>query len=228
MASITINEEQQVFVIPCSGGYSCHGFRSLFTELGALLARLGRSDPRAAEEKLGTIEQYEAHSDAIGAVAKLGGFKETWFNAETPEAVRRVLESARLSGEVLRLYLGDTTTGRDWGEENDVIGRVGRSTGLLKVPLLVAEGDDGGGAILDNCVVKIQRVKDGKVLYQHAKYVAPNLSIEPITDPVPGAKKRYSHAVHRDGKLNARFTSYGAAAAYVAFILGTSFTQPRA
>lgn len=228
MASITINNERQLFVIPSGGGFTCHGFRALFNELRALLSRLGINDPRAGEEKLGTLEQYEAHREAIRKVAAAGGIKDTWFNAETPQAVRNALEAARKSGDTIRVFQGDPSTGRDWCEENDVMGRVGRSGGLLKVPLLIADGEDGGGAILDHCVVKLVRCRDGKVLYQHPSYTPPNLTIEPITEPVPGTTKQYTHAVHREGQLEARFTSMGAAAAYVAFLLGHSFTQPRA
>lgn len=227
MTSITINHEQQLFVIPSGNGFTCRGFRSLFIELGALLSRLGRTDPRASEEQLGTIDQYQAHSDAIREVAAQGGIQDTWFNAQTPEVVKATLEKARKTGDVLRLFCGNPDSGRDWGEENDVMGRVGRSGGLLKVPLLLADGEVGGGAIMDHCIVKIQRVKDGKVLYQHPNYEAPNLAIVPMRGKVPGAKKPYSHEVHRDGVLQARFTSMGAAAAYVAFMLGHSFTQPR-
>ena len=56
----------------------------------------------------------------------------------------------------VRLFLGDPETGRDWGEENDVTGYVGRSTGPSKVPLLLATRRSmGGGAILVDCVLRM-------------------------------------------------------------------------
>lgn len=226
MSSITINQEQQLFVIPAGGGYSCRGFRSLFTELVAILARLGLSDPRADESRIGTLEQYEAYNDAIRQVAVRGGFGFTWFHADTPKRVRDVLENARKSGERLRLFFGDTETGRDWLEECDVMGRIGRSGGLMKVPLLLTGDESGGGAILDHCIVRIQRVTDGKVLYEHERYQAPTLAIRGIKGTLEGTSKRYRFEVLRDDEVQARFTGMDGAAAYVAFMLGSSFTQP--
>lgn len=226
MNAITINQSQQLFVIPCGSGFTTRGFRSLFVELGAILSRLGVKDPRADEAKIGTLEQYAAHSDALREVSRIGGFRDTWFDVETPDKVRKVLESARKDGTVIRVYYGDSKTGRDWSEENDVIGTVGRSGGLMKVPLLVPEGECGGPAMLDNRIVKIQRVSDGKVLYQHPTYQAPDLALHSLNPEIKGPKGAYTHEVTRDGETVARFRSLGAAAAYVAFMHGTSFAQP--
>lgn len=221
---VRINQDQEVFVIPRGDYFSCFGFDNLLRELKQILARLGISDPRADDSKRGTLEQYQAHRDAIGKLAKKGGVKETWFDPETPEEVRQVLERARKTGTVLRIFTGDTETGRDWCNENDVIGKIGRSMGLLKIPLLVAAGEYGGGALLDSCILKIQRVADGRVLYQHELYQAPNLEIRAHTTGYRG--KTYTHEVWRDGELMARFTSQGKAAQYVAFMHGECFKQP--
>lgn len=221
---VTINQEQQLFVIRNSDGFTCRGFKSLFNELRQLSSKLGITDPRASEEKIGTLEQYSAYREAISAAAKRGGFKETWFNAETPQKVRKVLEEVRKSNEVVRIYQGDPETGRDWCSEFDVIGRVSRSIGLMKIPLLVIEGDIGGAPILDACILKIQRVPDGKVLYQHERYQAPDLEIRAKRSTHRG--KRYTHEVWRAKELMARFTSNAKAAHYVAFMHGYSFQQP--
>lgn len=45
---------------------------------------------------------------------------------------------------MVRIWLGDTQTGRAWAEENDVIGTIGRSTGTMEVPLLVEAGELAG------------------------------------------------------------------------------------
>lgn len=227
MSTITINESQELFVIPAGDGYSCFGFRNLFVELVAILAKLGVTDARASEDRIGTLDQYAAYQDALKALGARGGFKGTWFNPATPEVVRRVLERAREGGEVLRIYSGDAETGRDWGEENDVIGRIGRSSGLMKIPLLIGEGEQGGSGLLDHCIVKIQRVSDGKVLYQHPTYQPPVLAIRDETGSEAARKTRRPFLVTRDGADQARFRSFGAACAYVAFMLGQSFTQPR-
>ena len=105
----------------------------------------------------------------------------TSYHVDTPKKVIDVLEKARLSRECasesmpyrLRIYLGDTKTGRDWEEIYDVTGYIGRSTGTIKIPLLVHNSrSTGGPGMLDHCIVKIRHAnkRTGGVLYQHSKY----------------------------------------------------------
>jgi len=73
----------------------------------------------------------------------------------------------------LRLYLGDPTTGRDWDEQYDVEGAIGRTGGRLHTPILLANARSiGGGEILTQNIVKIRYAnkKQGGVLYQHPNY----------------------------------------------------------
>ena len=56
----------------------------------------------------------------------------TSYDARTPDEVVRVLEQARLNHTRLHISLGDTITGRNWLEENDVYGDIGRSTGPIR------------------------------------------------------------------------------------------------
>lgn len=96
---------------------------------------------------------------------------ETSFDARTPQNVAEILESARISKERIRIYLGDTKTGRDWKEEFGVIGRVGRSSGIYRVPILLYNRrSNGGGEILTRCIVKIETTRGKRILYQHEKY----------------------------------------------------------
>jgi hypothetical protein len=73
---------------------------------------------------------------------------ETHFHTETPPAVRRILESARQSGTRLRVFYGDAKTGAPWLEESDVLGRIGRSMGPVRVPLILARANSSGGPAL--------------------------------------------------------------------------------
>ena len=95
------------------------------------------------------------------------------FDQRTPDQVCNIL--AKYSGnrsQRVRLFYGDTTTGKDWFESYDTIGYVGRSTGTVKIPLLVATSRSlGGGAILDHCIVRI--TIDKQTVYQHPNYHAP-------------------------------------------------------
>jgi hypothetical protein len=48
-----------------------------------------------------------------------------------------VLEKARLNRTRLHISLGDVATGRDWLEEFECFGFIGRSMGPTKVPLIL-------------------------------------------------------------------------------------------
>ena len=98
----------------------------------------------------------------------------TTFHDETPIAVCNILNDAISSRRLkrIRIFFGDKETGKDWNEFYDNIGYVGRSTGLIKIPLMIHNTrSTGGGAILDHCIVKI--TVDKKTVYQHPKYHCP-------------------------------------------------------
>ena len=59
----------------------------------------------------------------------------TSYDSRTPDRLIAELETAMRHNKKVRIFLGDTETGRDWLEEYDVYGLVGRSGGSVKVPL---------------------------------------------------------------------------------------------
>lgn len=91
----------------------------------------------------------------------------TCYHLDTVDDVILILEALRDKETVVRIHLGDVDTGRSWLEENDVIGYIGRSTGHIKIPLLVPEGDCGGPGLLTHCIIGIQQVYGKKWLYKH-------------------------------------------------------------
>lgn len=94
----------------------------------------------------------------------------TYYHAETPTVVCDILEESRISCKRLKIEYGDIKTGRLWGDIT--ICRVGRSTGSIKIPLEIKNSrSTGGGALLDNCIVKISHAnkKDGGVIYDITK-----------------------------------------------------------
>lgn len=228
--SVTVNQDQRLFVIPCGEGFSCLGFDVCYNRLLQLATKLYEKfrisvlDEKILDTEIGTLKQYEQYQKAVRNIGarNLG----TFFNNNTPKKVQRLLEDYRRSESKIRIVLGDPETGRDWMEENDVLGRVGRSTGSMKVPLLIADGECGGGAILDGNIVRMFDVASGKELYRHPKYQVPNLAIAAATEEELLTHPAYSHAVSRDGECVARFHSIGKAAQYVAFICGESMTPP--
>jgi hypothetical protein len=100
----------------------------------------------------------------------------TTYDERTPRAVIDVLERARAEHLRVRIHYGDQGSGQDWGDVYDVAGYIGRSTGPVKIPLLIANSrSTGGGAILDHCIVRIRFAnrKDGGDLYRHISYTRP-------------------------------------------------------
>ena len=97
----------------------------------------------------------------------------TAYHINTPMEVINLLEKARLNHTRIRFCLGDTITGLDWGETYDVCGRLGRSTGSYRIPLLLKRVSSiGGGGLLDHCIIRIE-FKDKNVykeVYRHPTY----------------------------------------------------------
>ena len=137
----------------------------------------------------------------------------TTFDVGTKDKVKQVLTSVHKSRDRIRIVYGDPETGKDWLEENDVIGCVGRSTGEQKIPLLIAnERSMGGGGILTANILKIVRVSDKRVLYQHDKYVTPEFELEFLA--ITG-----QYGVSVGGKVHANFKTHDTAIKYIDFML---------
>jgi hypothetical protein len=137
----------------------------------------------------------------------------TYYHQDTPDEVVEILEQIRKSGARVRLFYGDKWTGRDFLEENDVVGYIHRSAGPIKTPILIPRSDSiCGSPIMDNAVVRITR---GKVnLYQQDNYqnlVSFSVSNDQV-DPLWTVK---------NGSQTILVTSDGVyALAYVDFLLG--------
>lgn len=139
----------------------------------------------------------------------------TYYDARTPAEVVRVLEQARHSRTRIRIHLGDTVTGRDWLEEWDVTGTVGRSMGPVKIPLMIASSRSSGGpGILDHCIVRI-RTK-GRDLYRQPNYHHGEIVIRPeLFLPPSGDKQTYSAAAYVNEQIHARFETMAQAERWV-------------
>jgi hypothetical protein len=95
----------------------------------------------------------------------------TCYNQKADDKMIQLLEDIRLNETRCRFHWGDTKTGLDWGDDCDVKGRISRSTGSIKIPLLIPNRQSsGGGAILTDCIVKITTTKGNEVLYEHPSY----------------------------------------------------------
>lgn len=140
----------------------------------------------------------------------------TCYHAETPEPVIETLERVRQDQRKIRLFYGNAQTGQSWFEQYDVIGRIGRSMGPIKVPLLIEAGEIGGPALLDHCIIRIDTPR--KTLYQHGQFRVGEAAL------VQGKRKRLPWEVWIDQIVLARFKERRAAQCYLDFIKGNRFT----
>lgn len=101
----------------------------------------------------------------------------TYYREGVPREVVSALEAARVNGSKVRLFIGNSETGECWHDEFNVYGKVGRSMGPLKVPILIHNRrSTGGGAILVDCIVRL--IVDGRERYRHPGYTVPVIRIE--------------------------------------------------
>jgi len=116
------------------------------------------------------MNEVQTVTDSTGKTYKL--FNGTAYHTETPIEVIKTIDRLIQSRTRVRIYFGDTETGKVWNDEHDIAGYIGRSTGTIKIPLLVHNARAyGGGALLDHCILKIVRSDNKNVCY----YKNPNI-----------------------------------------------------
>lgn len=94
----------------------------------------------------------------------------TFYRYDTVDEVIEVLESSRIRRRAIRVDYGDVATGISWSEENDVVGIVGRSTGPIRIPLLIPHGECSAPGMIEQCIVAIMTESGRKTLYRHQHY----------------------------------------------------------
>jgi hypothetical protein len=227
---VSINAKQRLFVLNSGDGVTCMGFDHCFETAAQLARALSVQGP--SESQRGTIACYQQYLSLVGQYGKSPVSKRTWYPDGTPPKVRSVIEAARASytdyhaqGTVLRLFYGDPETGRDWAEQNDVIGFIGRSSGMMKVPLVLEPLLDEernivssgfGGSIMTRSIVRIINVTSGEEMYRHKNYLLPDLQIEERDCP-----DGYRFVVQRVGEgIVATAKTREEAESHVAFLKG--------
>ena len=91
----------------------------------------------------------------------------------------------------IRVFYGDIHTGRSWNEEYDVMGTIGRTTGDIKIPILVHNKRSwGGGALLLSSIIRIDDIEDKRTLWK-----LPNFHVEKMTIEKRSESTDYPFAV---------------------------------
>lgn len=144
----------------------------------------------------------------------------TAYHEETSNEIVLILERMLEEGKRLRLFYGDAKTGEAWPEEFDVVGKLGRTGGAIKIPILLRTRiSTAGGGILDHCIVGIKVIGKG-FIYKHPKFNAGKFEILECCKELD-----FSHAVMRNNQLHAKFKSYIQALKYVQFMTGERDTK---
>jgi hypothetical protein len=216
MPDISLNPEQRLYVIASEGGTSCFGFDNARDHTNQIAGLLEWPDLAFGPGDHGTLAGFEKYCRAVSAWCRSRLASRTYFDPGTDPAAATALERCRRDDTQVRLMLGDTATGESWLDEFHVVGRIGRSTGSLKVPLLVESGDIGGVAILTACLLAVVDWRTGRFLYRHPALRLPELCIARSGEP------GYAWDVLHDGKVVARFQDIAQAGGNVAFMRGAT------
>jgi len=93
-----------------------------------------------------------------------------YFNVATPDAVCSAVSVIDRNTRV-RVWYGDPVTGKSYDEIFDTTGYIGRSTGPVKIPLLINnKRSTGGPALSCDIIVKIVDTRTKRVIYQHPTF----------------------------------------------------------
>lgn len=78
----------------------------------------------------------------------------------------------------IRVFYGDIHTGRSWNEEFDVMGRIGRTCGDIKFPILLQRKNSYfGGALLLSSVIRIDDIEDKKTLWKLSNFHVEEMNV---------------------------------------------------
>lgn len=141
----------------------------------------------------------------------------THFHPDTPADLVAVLEQLRISKAKVRLFVGDRQTGEAWAEECDCYGRIGRSMGPVKVPLIVAPRSDSGPQLLDHCIVGVLTAP-GVWAWKHPRLDLGAWTIHTCVETF--GKTTYKAQTHLNGTLHGRHSSVAKAERLLDFMTG--------
>ena len=149
---------------------------------------------------------------------------EGWKYKENEE-LWKVLSSLVHSGRRVRIWYGDTETGRSCNEEHEVTGTIGRSTGRIAVPILIdSSRSHGGGALFDDLIIRIDDIKEKRTIYRLDNFHVEDMIVYEIFGNA-NYKYRVAKLSEDSGEweVQASFKTEQQAHNYVAFMRGERY-----
>ena len=137
-----------------------------------------------------------------------------------------ILERCRKEHTRCRIWYGNTETGLSWNEEYEVIGYISRSSGSIKIPILLYNKRSVcGSPILDRRIVRIDDIKSKTTLYKNDNFHTSEFSIFCRKEGTEYERK-YPYCVTSDGVMTlASFSSYKKAMKYIQFLRGERYAK---
>ena len=141
------------------------------------------------------------------------------------DSLMNVLLNSYVYNFRIRIWYGDPKTGRSWNEEYDTMGRIGRTNGNIKIPILLNNSRSwGGGAVLVGSIIRIDDIEDKRTLWE-----VPNFHVEDMIVYEIFGNENYKYSVAKlsedSGKweVQANFKTEKQAHNYVAFMRGKRY-----
>ena len=137
------------------------------------------------------------------------------------EKLISILESCRKNNTRIRVWYG--ANNKIWLEESDVIGRINRTNGRIKIPILVNNKRSlGGSELLVHCIVIIDDIEEKKTIYKLDGYAMPEFKIRETK--IDGYSIGFQVEL-LDGSVPAFFDSLEKAQNWVDFMTGKRYRK---
>lgn len=181
------------------------------------------------------IEQKLNNGNTIYYVEKNGMYFEVGIFLEREnklevynnvnDSLIHVLRTAYSYRFRVRIWYGDKETGRSWNEEYDTMGTIGRTTGNIKIPILVKNSRSwGGGAVLVGNIIRIDDIEDKRTLWKVPNFHVEDMKVYEIFGD-ENYKYRVAKLSEESGKweVQASFKTEKQAHNYIAFMRGERY-----
>lgn len=136
------------------------------------------------------------------------------------EKLISILERCRKNNTRIRVWYG--ANNKIWLEEYYVMGRLGRTTGRIKIPILVNNKRSlGGRELLVPCIVRIDDIEEKETIYKLDGYEMPKLEIKEVKNN----GHILDYLVMKENKILVTFSTLEKAQNWVDFMVGKRYRK---